>query len=143
MSASGPENCFIRSIHRAMQGQVPYIMKNHNAFNGGIADVWYSGRVADLWTEYKFLELPKRDSVVVDFRDVAKKYSLSALQQKWLRDRFKEGRNVSVIIGTPAGGIWLPADEWDCSFHAGDLRDLMKSKKDIADTILRYTMGSP
>lgn len=144
MSSSGPENRFIQSIHRQLAGTTKlYMMKNHNQFNAGIADVWYSGLVSDLWVEYKFLELPKRDSTVVDFRDTAKGYSLSALQQLWLRGRHEENRNVGVIVGTPAGGIWLPGLSWDRPFDAAQLRAELRSKRDIADTILRHTMGSP
>ena len=53
--SQGPENAFIASIHRHLPSpETLYRMKNHNEYNGGIADCWYSGK-RDLWIEYKFI----------------------------------------------------------------------------------------
>ncbi|MGK3946215.1 hypothetical protein ABK046_48675, partial [Streptomyces caeruleatus] len=82
-----------------------YRMKNHNQYNGGIADVWYSGSKADLWIEYKFVKLPARDTTPIT-------PGLSELQQLWLRERHSEGRNVGVVVGAKEGGIWLPGISW-------------------------------
>lgn len=139
MSSSGPETRYIRSIHQKL-GKSVYSMKNHNPYVGGIADCWYSGDLADLWVEYKFMELPKRDSTVVDFRDTTKRYCLSKLQQEWLRGRWEEGRQVGVIIGTPAGGIWFFGVSWDSSFTAAELRKHLLPKPQIAQTILKHTL---
>ena len=57
----GPENNFISSVHKHLPMKL-YRMKNNNPYNGGIADVWYSGSKADLWIEYKFVKLPARDT---------------------------------------------------------------------------------
>jgi hypothetical protein len=140
MSSSGPENRFIQGVHKCLEGEKLYRMKNHNVYNAGIADCWYSGGGGDLWVEYKFLTLPKRDSTVVDFRDTTKSHSLSRLQQGWLSGRFKEGRNVGVIIGTPDGGIWLPGASWEATFTAARLRAELMSKRELADLIIRYTV---
>ena len=43
-SVAKPENSFITGVHRYVQS---YYMKNHNEYNGGIADVWYSGEKRD------------------------------------------------------------------------------------------------
>jgi hypothetical protein len=141
MSTSGPENRFIQAMHRLLSKSPLYCLKNNNMYNSGIADCWYSGNAADLWVEYKFLELPKRDSTLVDFRDTAKNFSLSRLQQIWLQERFAEGRSVGVIIGTPGGGIWFPGVSWDDAFTAARLRSELQSKQTLADTILRLTMS--
>lgn len=123
-----------------MAGTKLYWMKNHNQYNGGIADVWYSGNLSDLWVEYKFAELPKRDSTTIDLRDVSKRYALSLLQQEWLGKRHTEGRNVGVIVGTPMGGIWLPGKDWDAVWTAARLRAELKTKQQLAEIILNRTM---
>ena len=98
----GPENIFIASVHKHLPAKV-YRMKNNNQYNGGIADVWYSGQL-DLWVEYKFITLPARDDTVVDLIS-GKDPAISALQQNWLRSRSAEGRKVGVIVG------WLHKDQ--------------------------------
>ena len=78
--SSGPENRFIQSLHRLLPAQV-YRMKNHNPYNSGIADCWYSGDAGDLWVEYKYeATLPKTRSVSAD---------LAELQKDWLRKRYE------------------------------------------------------
>lgn len=131
--SSGPENKFIAAIHRLLPASV-YHMKNHNVYTGGVADVWYSGRLGDLWIEYKFTVLPKRPGTIVSLVNDTKPM-LSMLQQEWLRDRRKEGRDVAVVLGTPEGGIWFRGDEWDKPHRADALRALLLSKNEIAKTI--------
>lgn len=92
--AKQPEGTFIASVHKHLPEGL-YRQKNHNPYNGGIADVWYSGE-RDLWVEYKFLVLPKRDTTVIDLVG-GKEPSISRLQQEWLHSRHCEGRNVGVI----------------------------------------------
>lgn len=71
-----------------------------NPYIGGTADSWYSGKKGDLWVEYKFLpSIPQRGIIT------AKRLGLTALQLDWLEGRYKEGRNVAVIVGVPGGGI--------------------------------------
>lgn len=99
----GPENTFIASVHRHLPANV-YSMKNHNQYNGGIADCWYSGASADLWIEYKFITVPKRADTLIDLCG-GPNPPLSRLQQEWLRDRHREGRNVWVVVGCKTGGV--------------------------------------
>lgn len=95
---SGPENTFIASVHRLLPTvQELYRMKNHNPFNSGQADCWYSAR-RDLWVEYKFVVVPQRDETVIV-------PGLSALQTDWCTSRLDEGRNVLVIVGCKQGGV--------------------------------------
>lgn len=62
--------------------------------------MWYSGRKADLWVEYKYLpNAPKR-------ADVNAFELCSPLQQDWLVNRGDEGRNVALIVGSKDGG-WI------------------------------------
>ena len=124
-----PENTYIQSIHRWLPVDL-YRMKNHNQYNGGIADVWYSGTKADLWIEYKFTVLPKRDSTLVV-------PDLSPLQVDWLTKRSKEGRRVGVIIGSKEGGVWLPDTTWLEPMAAGDFRKLMMPRSELAEVITK------
>lgn len=124
---SGPENTFIASVHRHLPVGL-YRMKNHNQFNGGIADVWYSGSKADLWVEFKFITVPVRDTTVIDF-------GLSSLQREWLASRHEEGRNVGVVVGCKAGGVWLPGISWGGPCTAADFRGCIKPRIELARII--------
>lgn len=129
---SGPENTFIASLHRLLPAGV-YRMKNHNQFNGGIADVWYSGPKADLWAEFKFITVPVKDTTVIEF-------GLSSLQREWLASRHKEGRNVGVIVGCKAGGVWLPGTSWDTTCSAAQFRKHLKTRAELVHEITNITL---
>ena len=131
--SSGPENRFIQSIHRILPANV-YRMKNHNTYNSGIADCWYSGLNGDLWVEYKFLSLLKRPLTIVDLVG-GNKPVLSALQQNWLSSRSEEGRRVGVIIGTTLGGVWFPGTDWMTPLTTAELRSRIVPKQGIAALI--------
>ena len=134
----GPENNFISSVHKHLPAGL-YRMKNHNQYNGGIADVWYSG-VRDLWIEYKFIAVPKRPETRIDLL-TGKNPAISYLQQEWLRSRHGEGRSVGVIVGSKDGGIWLPGMAWEQTYTAADFLKHLKSRKELADEILEETHG--
>ena len=122
-----PENTFIASVHRHLPVDL-YWMKNHNQYNGGIADCWYSGPAGDLWVEYKFIVIPKRDDTVV-------KIALSELQKEWLTSRHAEGRTVAVIVGSKDGGVMFPGVDWVTECTAKSFRSLMLPRKELADRI--------
>ena len=138
--SSGPENRFIQAIHRLLPARV-YRMKNHNPYVGGVADCWYSGTAGDLWVEYKFLELPKKPTTIVDLCGGSSP-ALSALQQEWLRNRHHEGRSVGVIIGTRSGGVWRPGISWDKPMSSADLRAEILDKPKLA-AIITGTVSLP
>lgn len=131
--AKGPENTFIASVHRLLPEGL-YWMKNHNEYNGGIADVWYSGQKADLWVEYKFVKVPVRDTTVIAL-------GLSELQKDWLECRYGEGRNVAVIVGSQLGGVWLPGVSWGGEINAKKFRSLVRPRSEIAQLIVDMTGG--
>ena len=131
--SSGPENRFIRSIHRLLDPQV-YRMKNHNAYMGGVTDCWYSGNGGTLWVEYKFLTLPRKSSAIVDLCG-GKAPVVSVLQQEWLRGRHEEGRAVGVIIGTPDGGVWLPGVSWEKPRTSTYFKSATLQKEQLAEII--------
>lgn len=103
-------------------------MKNHNQYNSGIPDVWYSGRKSDLWIEYKFIVLPKKkETEIVP--------ALSELQQNWLTERDTEGRRVGVIVGCKEGGVWYLPTEWSRPCSTGDFVKQILTRTEIADRI--------
>ena len=130
--SQGPENTFIGSVHKHLPAGI-YRLKNHNQYNGGIADVWYSG-VRDLWVEYKFIVVPKRPDTVIDLI-TGKNPAISYLQQEWLRSRHGEGRSVGVIVGSKDGGVWFPGLTWDATYPAKKFLSLLQTRKDLAGTI--------
>lgn len=135
--SKGPENTFIGSVHKHLPDSV-YRMKNHNQYNGGIADCWYSGNRADLWVEYKFIKVPARPDTVINLI-TGKNPELSFLQQEWLRGRYGEGRKVGVIVGCKDGGVWFPGISWDVTFTAQFYREAIKSRRELAELISYLT----
>jgi hypothetical protein len=134
--AAKPETTFIASVHKHLPPTL-YRVKNNNEYTAGIADVWYSG-VSDLWVEYKFIAVPKRPETRIDLL-TGKNPAISYLQQEWLRSRHGEGRSVGVIVGSKDGGVWLPGVAWEQPFTAKDFLTHLRTRKDLADTIVKET----
>ena len=134
-----PENTFIASVHAHLPPPSKlYRMKNHNAYTAGVADSWYSGQgpgSRDLWIEWKFIKVPVRDDTLIV-------PNLSALQTDWLNERYVEGRNVWVGIGSKDGGIFLHAMEWEQPFSAKEFRRTMFKRKELASMIASFVQGS-
>ena len=127
MSAK-PETTFIGSIHKKFGSNKPYFEKTNNPWRAGMPDVYYSGVVGCLWVEYKFISRIPRSSAILP--------NLSMQQHRWLADRFAEGRNVAVVLGTPKGGIVYRDMEW-CKPLSGDaLAARLLPREDIAGWIL-------
>jgi hypothetical protein len=131
---SKPETRFYMAVHRLLPANL-HKEKMANPYRGGTADVWYSGTLDDLWVEYKYLvKVPKKASIQV-LKD------LSALQQHWLKERHKEGRNVVVILGTPLGAWIFERLEWETRLITADeLQTSGHTKHSVADYIRRRTM---
>jgi hypothetical protein len=110
-----------------------------NAFRSGTADVWYSGLKADLWVEYKWLELPKRASTEIDL-------DLSAQQLRWLRERYAEGRNVAVIAGYAVKhfkhGVVFENRSWERAFYASELIEVARPSKEIAQWLMYQCLNA-
>ena len=126
---SKPETVFIESVHRHLPVGSPYRMKNHNEYVGGVFDCWYSGSKTDLWIEYKFIVLPKRDDTMIV-------PNLSALQLQWGNGRRDEGRNVAIVVGCKEGGVWLRHDQW-AGCTTKEFRAMMVTRRNLADLINR------
>lgn len=130
--ASKPETTFIRSIHRFIP--TVYAEKMSNPWRGGTADVWYSGDCGDLWVEYKYIaKIPKSESILPD---------LTAQQEKWLKDRYDDGRNVAVVLGTPSGGVIYRDMDWLRSSDHVVFTKRLVPKKEVAQWIYRQVGAS-
>lgn len=127
--SKGPEGTFIRSVHKLLPDGV-YSMKNHNPYNSGIADCWYSGNTGDIWIEYKFIELPKRPKTDIKVPEL-----LSALQSDWLAHRYEEGRKVYVVVGCKEGGVWFEDRMWEHFITAEAFRSAIESRKQLVERI--------
>lgn len=124
--ASKPETTFIGSVHRLIP-QV-YAEKMNNPFRAGTADVWYSGELGDLWVEYKFIErIPRSKEILPD---------LSPRQVRWLGNRFDEGRNVAVVLGTPTGGVVYRSRNWLIPQTDEELKARLMTRAQLAQWIL-------
>ena len=105
----------------------------HNPYRGGTADVWYSGNLDDLWVEYKWIaKLPKKALIRLE-------RELSPLQQRWLKGRHDEGRNVAVILGTPEGAWVFEGAAWMEPLDPEAIRTLGITKQTVADYIKKTT----
>lgn len=109
MTARKPESVFSDSLNKMLPVPI-HREKMNNPYRGGTADFWYSGNLDDLWVEYKLLS--KQPKNIYNLT-TGNKPPLSALQQKWLRERYNEGRNVAVVVGTPAGIKILQHLSWE------------------------------
>lgn len=136
-----PETTFYTSVHKHLPPLSElHREKMHNPYRGGTADHWFSGCKADLWVEYKFIVVPKRDDTMIDLVG-GNKPIISVLQQDWLTERHNEGRNVWVIVGCKEGGVVFRGREWGGAFDAGSFRLRIKDRKDIANQIKVFTLG--
>lgn len=136
-----PETSFRGSIERRLPLELHH-EKMNNPYSSGTADSWYSGNKGDLWVEYKFFPvIPPRVGVWLTNPNV-KKPDLSVLQQRWLRERYQEGRNIAVIVGVGRleGGVILRNQEWEWEYTPQMFRDRLIPRKAIAQWITQITM---
>lgn len=129
--ARKPETVFIGSVHRHIP-RVVHREKMANPYRGGTADVWYSARKQDLWSEYKFVPTIPRTGVAAN---------LSQLQLQWLNNRHAEGRNVAVIIGCPCGGVILRDRAWEHRVAKTEFEKKLLSREELARWITAFTLG--
>lgn len=123
--AQKPETRFIQRINRLLPLKMGlHYEKMNNPYRRGTADSWYSGDKADLWVEWKYL--PTLPKVIYPQK------LLHPLQRAWLNGRYKEGRNVVVIIGCPEGGVVLEDAAWNNEIMKQDFLEQLKSATEIA-----------
>lgn len=116
-----------------MKGKL-YIWAINDSWHAGVPDHYYSGSKTDLWVEYKFYPT---DRELFDLSKSEKNPKLSCLQQNWLNARYKEGRNVWVIVGMPSGGVILRNQDWT---HKVTITRLL-SRKELAQEILCFCVA--
>ena len=122
-----PETSFIASVHKKFGVSKPYFEKTNNPFRAGTPDVYYSGEAGALWVEYKFIpRIPRSTEILPD---------LSARQSRWLNDRFAEGRNVAVVLGTPDGAVIYRDLEWCKPLSGTELAARLVSREEVAQWI--------
>lgn len=127
-----PENTFIASVHKHLPPEI-YRIKNNNMYNSGQPDCWYSGPAGDLWIEYKYIALPKRDDTTITI-------DLSALQKDWLRRRSYEGRKLGVIVGSKDGGVWFPNLAWESPLKTVEFRSQVQPRSGLAEVITKFVL---
>lgn len=133
--AAKPENTFIGSVHKKFSGDKPYFEKMYNPLRSGTPDVYYSGVLGDLWVEYKFIpRIPRSAEILPD---------LTPRQRRWLNDRFAEGRNVAVVLGTPDGGVIYRNQEWNTPLSSTELSARVLSRAEVAQWITSQVGVSP
>lgn len=128
--ARKPENTFVDGVHNYLAPKPElHREKMSNPYSSGTADWWYSGDKNDLWVEYKYVpRIPQR----VNIRPLE---LLTPLQAKWLDGRYKEGRNVAVIIGCPSGGVVLRGHAWTCEISPEVFASTVQSRRQLAEWI--------
>jgi len=90
-------------ILRKKISKFAYIQSMFSYATNGTPDYWISGPSADLWLEVK-VEKSIGGGVTP---------KLSALQKRWCDERYKEGRNVAVIVGiSRTAAIWYDEGSW-------------------------------
>lgn len=111
-----------------------YAEKMNNPWRAGTPDVWYSGDRGDLWIEYKYIErIPRSPEILPD---------LTPRQKRWLNNRFDEGRNVAVVLGTPTGGVIYRNKDWLRPLDSESLAGLVVPRDEIARWIFSQVGAS-
>ena len=121
-----------QAINKKVRANGVYALKIQTLMNNGVPDCYYSGNKADLWCEMKYIadnKLPKKE-------DTAIQSMLSSLQEDWLNNRFKEGRNVVVVIGSKLGYL---IQQNPLVWNSPILKEQLKlSRNEIVNWIINY-----
>jgi len=99
------ESGYTRTVNQRLPLDI-YSWKINAQFAPGVPDCWYSGAARDLWVEWKYLKTMNKHRL---------KPSLRSKQVEWLRDRYEQGRNVIVLVGSPQGIVAFNDLKWEKS----------------------------
>ena len=127
------EHSFVKSIHRSLPSQI-YRWKIHDTYTAGVPDALYAGPSGILFVEYKWVNLPKRDTTNINL-------GLSALQINWLNRFHLYGHSVMVAVGTAYGVLALSDKCWLDNFNNSQVKDLSVTKANFTQLILEATHG--
>lgn len=135
-----PETTFTESVHRHLPSSSElWREKMSNPYRSGGADYWYSD-AQDLWVEWKFIQLPKRDDTIINLVTGSATGKTPAtvkpLQQAWLHNRHVEGRNVWVIVGCKEGGVVFKDLGWEQPLSTKQFKARMLTRPEIAKAIV-------
>ena len=110
-----------------------YTLKLNCGFTAGVPDCYYSGSDRDLWSEHKrVVQLPK-------LLDLTRHTITTKLQQAWLKDRYYEGRNVSMVVFTEDQGHRLFMGlEWMKPISRDDFVREAVDMKQLAEQLISY-----
>ena len=125
------ESGFTQAIMKKLPKGI-YKWKIMNSMQNGIPDCFFSGVAGDLWVEVKYISTPPKRANT----DVSPK--LSELQRKWLNDRYDEGRDVAVLLGSPSGNILLMDKDWNNRIV---MEDLNQTRAQVVHWITKQTLG--
>lgn len=129
------ESAFNAKINRGVKAAGVYALKLNLAYVAGVPDNWYSGRFRGHWSEFKWLS--KLPTVHFHLRTGANP-KLTDQQNLWLSRRYDEGRDVSVIVGSPDRCIVLLDKEWE---EAVEVERMTMSHRDVIDWIVERVNG--
>ena len=127
------EHSFVKSIHRSLPSQI-YRWKIHDTYTAGVPDAMYAGPSGILFVEYKWINLPKRETTNINL-------GLSALQINWLDRFYLYGHSVMVAVGSTHGVLALSDRCWLNSFNNSLVKELSVTKADFTSLILEATHG--
>ena len=119
------------AINKKIKAAGVYALKIQTMNNNGVPDCWYSGNKNYLFAEMKYIvKLPKKSGTLIQPK-------LSDLQIEWLGERYTEGRNVCVIIGSPDGWcIQTEPQQWENPILKIELSN---TRNEVAEWIIEQT----
>lgn len=131
------EHSFRKSFEGGLKPSLNWSWKIHDSFAGGVPDSYYEGMKQDLWVEYKWVNLPKRDSTIIDLSNPDK--YLSKLQQLWLVRRHELGRNDAIVIAGHSEGVTIFKNlEWKTPLTKQEFIAKGMSKKAAQQLLLSW-----
>lgn len=131
--ARKPEAQYTSDIKKKLGAGV-YALKLCLPYTAGVADSWYDGPARDIWVEYKFLNpIP----LTIDLTG-GKDPIITKLQQRFLYERFLNGRNVAVIVGSKSGGVIFPALSWQTPISREDFLAKAQTKQEVASHLTSF-----
>lgn len=128
------ESGFTDSLRRKLKKAGIYCLKLNLRFMKGVPDCWYSGDRDDLWNEHKYYpKLPR----VIDLCG-GRKPKLSVLQQEWLEARYRQGRNVAVVVGSPEGVVVLHNLDWKTPLTREEFIERASPTSQVVDQLTTF-----
>lgn len=126
------ESDYWQALRKKLKNRV-YTWKINASYARGVPDWYGSGVLQDLWVENKRVAT-QTPPPSLDLTDHSK--YLSALQQKWLEDRYEEGRHVGVVVFSKSGHLFLSGLDWHRPVTRLQFLDKAMSMDELADHLV-------